>query len=56
MKRLMKCPDCGTYTLKQECPNCSSSTVSPRPAKYSPEDKYGDYRRRAKEALEKGKI
>ena len=41
MKFLMrKCPKCGRYTLKQECPVCRSPTVSPHPAKYSPDDKY----------------
>ncbi|MFZ0327243.1 MAG: RNA-protein complex protein Nop10 [Nitrososphaeraceae archaeon] len=41
---LRRCPSCGTYTLKYECPKCSSSTVSPHPAKYSPDDRYARYR------------
>jgi len=48
MKKIMKCPDCNTYTLKDSCPNCKIKTINPRPAKFSPEDKYGKYRRLAK--------
>ncbi|MBV9175702.1 MAG: RNA-protein complex protein Nop10 [Nitrososphaeraceae archaeon] len=45
MKRFIrKCPLCGTYTLKNHCPKCNSSTVDPHPAKYSPDDKYVRYR------------
>lgn len=42
---MMKCPACGNYTLKGACPKCGGVTVRPIPAKYSPEDKYGKYRR-----------
>ncbi len=53
MKHILKCSKCGTYTLKETC-SCGGSAVSPKPQKYSPEDKYGEYRRRAKkEILEK---
>ncbi|HLC51619.1 MAG TPA: nucleolar RNA-binding Nop10p family protein [Candidatus Nanoarchaeia archaeon] len=45
MKHIMKCPSCKKYTLKSEC---CITTVLPRPPKYSPEDKYGEYRRKAK--------
>ncbi|HXG07546.1 MAG TPA: RNA-protein complex protein Nop10 [Nitrososphaera sp.] len=45
MKHLLrKCPDCNTYTMKQECPKCKSSTINPHPPKYSPDDKYARYR------------
>lgn len=43
-----KCNNCKTYTLKSICPNCSQPTTNPKPAKYSLEDKYGEYRRKAK--------
>lgn len=46
---IYKCNNCKTYTLKTVCPNCSNPTISPKPAKYSPEDKYGIYRRKAKQ-------
>lgn len=46
---LLKCPACGYYTMKAQCPNCGKPAVSPGPAKYSPEDHYGKYRRMAKQ-------
>jgi H/ACA ribonucleoprotein complex subunit 3 len=48
---LRKCPDCNTYTLKIECGKCSSETRIPKPARYSPEDKYGEYRRKLKKMV-----
>lgn len=36
------------YTLKERC-KCGGVAVIVRPPKYSPEDKYGEYRRKAKE-------
>ncbi len=41
---IRKCPKCGRYTLKASCPVCGATTVSPHPAKFSPEDKYANYR------------
>jgi len=49
MKHLLKCPGCNAYTMKEHCPNCSAKALSPKPPKYSPEDKYGHYRRIVKE-------
>lgn len=49
MKHIMFCPKCRAYTLMDACRSCSSQAVLPKPAKYSPEDPYADYRRRAKE-------
>jgi len=46
---LLKCGHCHNYTMKEQC--CGSATVQLRPPKYSPEDKYGDYRRKAKEEI-----
>lgn len=53
MKRLRKCVNdkCGTYTLSQICPLCKSETKSPHPAKFSPEDPYGEYRRKLKKEV-----
>jgi len=48
MKHILRCPVCGIYTMKEACA-CGSTTVQVRPPKYSPEDKYGRYRRMAKE-------
>ena len=52
---ILKCQKCGTYTIKGKCPKCSSVPVSPIPAKYSPEDPYGRYRREAKKEMLKEK-
>jgi H/ACA ribonucleoprotein complex subunit 3 len=48
MRHILKCVKCGNYTMEEKCPKCGSSATNPKPAKYSPEDKYGDYRRKAK--------
>jgi H/ACA ribonucleoprotein complex subunit 3 len=45
MKHLLKCNKCNNYTLKEICPKCGEKAISPKPAKYSPEDKYAKYRR-----------
>ncbi len=39
------CPKCNKYTLKDLCPLCNTPAVNPHPPKFSPEDKYGKYRR-----------
>ena len=51
-KHIHKCSSCSLYTMEQKCPSCGSSAFVAKPAKYSPEDKYGEYRRRAKEEME----
>ncbi|MGY5874346.1 MAG: RNA-protein complex protein Nop10 [Candidatus Thorarchaeota archaeon] len=49
MSQIFKCNQCNEYTLTEvQCPKCGGTVVSPRPPKYSPEDKYGMYRRKAK--------
>jgi H/ACA ribonucleoprotein complex subunit 3 len=45
---MKSCPDCGRYTLQGACPRCGADTQDPQPAKFSPEDKYGSYRRKLK--------
>jgi H/ACA ribonucleoprotein complex subunit 3 len=45
---LRKCPACSTYTLHDACPKCGGKAIEPGPAKYSPEDHYGKYRRQLK--------
>ena len=42
---LRRCTGCGGYTLENTCPKCSGPTERAGPAKYSPEDHYGSYRR-----------
>lgn len=48
MEHILKCK-CGQYTMQNQCPKCGSPAENPRPPKWSPEDKYGEYRRKAKE-------
>jgi H/ACA ribonucleoprotein complex subunit 3 len=44
---MLKCIKCATYTLEDKC-KCGGKAVSPHPARFSVEDKYGKYRRMAK--------
>ncbi|MEA3282180.1 MAG: RNA-protein complex protein Nop10 [Euryarchaeota archaeon] len=46
--KILKCSECGRYTLKAICPTCGAAAINPSPARYSPEDRYGAYRRRMK--------
>ncbi|MEM4240002.1 MAG: nucleolar RNA-binding Nop10p family protein [Candidatus Woesearchaeota archaeon] len=48
MKEINYCLACKKYMLKDIC-DCTLKTAPVAPAKYSPEDKYGKYRRKAKE-------
>ncbi len=48
--KLYKCPKCRKYTLAEKCNNCGVRTITPKPAKFSPEDRYGKYRRMMKGA------
>lgn len=42
--KMKKCDRCGKYTLKDLC-SCGGQALNPVPARYSPLDKYGKYRR-----------
>lgn len=42
------CRACNDYTLQDVCPRCGGPAKPNRPAKFSPEDHYGEYRRRLK--------
>ncbi|HOT04085.1 MAG TPA: RNA-protein complex protein Nop10 [Methanolinea sp.] len=46
--RLRRCPRDRTYTLQDNCPACGGPTVSAHPARFSPDDRYGKYRREMK--------
>jgi len=50
--RLRKCISCKKYTLKEICSNCGQRTILPYPPKYSPQDKFGKFRRVALKELE----
>ena len=56
MKEIRKCPRCSIYTFKEICPRCNNKTNRVIPPKFSPEDPWGDYRRKMKRKLleEKG--
>ena len=47
MKHLLKCTKCKKYTISNPC-SCGGEALSMKPPKYSPEDKYGKYRREVK--------
>jgi len=42
------CKECRRYTLKAACPDCGIATMIPLPPRYSPEDRFGAYRRKLK--------
>ncbi|MFA5797592.1 MAG: nucleolar RNA-binding Nop10p family protein [Candidatus Woesearchaeota archaeon] len=47
MKHILKCKHCGLYGLHELC-SCGNTRIEPKPPRYSPEDRYGAYRRKAK--------
>jgi len=49
--KILKCPKCNEYTLKEICKKCKVRTIEAKPPKYSPPDKYGKYRRMMKEYI-----
>jgi H/ACA ribonucleoprotein complex subunit 3 len=51
---LKLCAKCADYTLQDTCPRCGGPAKPNRPAKFSPEDPYGEYRRKLK-LLDQGK-
>ncbi|MEM2900795.1 MAG: RNA-protein complex protein Nop10 [Thermoplasmata archaeon] len=52
---IRKCKKCKNYTLKNTCPKCGTETSVSIPARFSPEDHYGEYRRRLRR-LEESKM
>ncbi|MFH1649562.1 MAG: nucleolar RNA-binding Nop10p family protein [Candidatus Woesearchaeota archaeon] len=48
---ILKCVSCESYGLSEAC-ICGSKRIDPKPAKYSPDEKYAGLKRQAK--LEKG--
>ncbi|MGV8162564.1 MAG: nucleolar RNA-binding Nop10p family protein [Candidatus Nanoarchaeia archaeon] len=55
MTHILKCKSCNSYGLDEKC-TCGSKRERVIPAKYSPEDKYADYRRQAKESQRESEI
>lgn len=53
--KILKCSGCGAYTLKRECKLCGGHALPCAPARYSPKDPYGRYRRLMKKEMEDGR-
>lgn len=51
---ILKCPECGKYSMADACKDCGAVNLSPHPPRYSPEDRYGRYRRKLKQIYEGG--
>ncbi|MBI2660512.1 ribosome biogenesis protein [Candidatus Woesearchaeota archaeon] len=47
MRHIYKCVKCSKYTMKEIC-SCNTKTILARPIKFSLEDKFSSYRRKAK--------
>jgi len=54
MKHILRCESCGNYTLKEAC-SCGGRATTTRPVKYSPQDKFAEWRRKAKVLMMKEK-
>lgn len=46
---IRRCSADNTYTLSETCLKCGGPTHNAHPARFSPEDRYGSYRRKAKQ-------
>ena len=44
MKEILYCSKCDKFTLKENC-TCKNKTFSTKPARFSPEDKYGKWKK-----------
>ena len=49
------CESCKSYTLEEHCPSCGRKTRGVGPARFSPQDPYGEYRRKLKKEEKYGK-
>ncbi|MEN6329850.1 MAG: RNA-protein complex protein Nop10 [Methanobacteriaceae archaeon] len=49
--KMKRCVSCSEYTIQDHCPHCGGDVRVIYPPKYSPEDKYGKYRRMLKEQV-----
>jgi len=48
MSQILYCLNCKKYTLNKVCDKCNHKTVIKKPARYSPQDRHGEYRRKLK--------
>ncbi len=51
---LRVCRDCPRYTFHETCPSCHVPTRTPHPARFSPGDRWGKYRRMLTVSAEEG--
>ena len=51
---MFRCQACHRYTLEPKCPVCGEASMNPMPARFSPQDKYGAYRRAMKQSNKGG--
>ncbi|MCK4332866.1 MAG: RNA-protein complex protein Nop10 [Thermoplasmatales archaeon] len=54
MSEILYCKKCKSYTLDKICSKCKEKTVLKKPARFSPQDHYGKYRRELKKLEKKG--
>ncbi len=54
MPKLLYCQYCREYTLNIVCKTCKQKTISKNPPRFSPQDNYGNYRRKLKKIQKKG--
>lgn len=45
---IRKCRICRIYTMREICPSCGKRTAMALPPRYSPDDRFGKYRRMLK--------
>jgi len=43
---LFKCSECSVYTMDQQCPECGNTAWAVEPPRFSPQDRWGKYRRK----------
>ena len=48
MTSIFYCKKCDNYTLNKICRECKEKTISKIPPRFSPQDPYGEYRRKLK--------
>ena len=54
MTEILFCDRCNKHMIREIC-SCGNKAFSPLPQKFSPDDNYGQYRRKAKEEERKDK-
>ena len=52
MSNILYCKNCNIYTLDDICGKCKEKTISRDPPRFSPQDRYGKYRRKLKKIKE----